>query len=147
MMPHNLAVWLLKVVVPTDQFEPVMGDFMEEFTDRVKTLGLAPARHWFWRHAWKTIAHYFFAQFREAPAANVFVILSAQPLLVFSREPSYFAARVILANSHPYYWISAYAFWFIYDILIGSILIPMLVGWFSAAMARGRETAVTVTLA
>src|SRR5579863_2881708 len=57
-MPPRLALWLLKVLVPMDQYDPAVGDLLEEFSDRAKDSELTTARRWFWRQTWKTTGHF-----------------------------------------------------------------------------------------
>jgi len=80
-MPPRLALSLLKMSIPTDQHDAVVGDLLEEFSDRARGSELMTARRWFWRQTWKTIGHFLLGPFRETPVATAATIVSALFLL------------------------------------------------------------------
>ena len=141
-MPPHLALSLLKVLIPTDQYDAAVGDLLEEFSDRAKVSELLTARCWFWRQTWKTIGHFLFGQFRETPVVTAATIVSALLSLYYATVPANLAIKVILANYNPYYYVSAPTFWFFFDVPIASILTPLLIGWLTLTISKGREMAV-----
>ncbi|MEJ2206032.1 MAG: ADOP family duplicated permease [Gemmatimonadota bacterium] len=49
--PPGIAKWLLGVVLPEEDREPILGDLLEVFVRRGRTRGVARARLWYWRQA------------------------------------------------------------------------------------------------
>jgi hypothetical protein len=145
-MPPRMALSLLRMLVPTDQLDAAVGDLVEEFSDRAGRSDFVTARRWFWRQTWKTIAHFLLGQFRETPGATAATIMSALLLLYYSMVPANLAIRAILATCNPYDYVNATAFWFFFTIPIGAILTPLLIGWLTSAISKGRETAVLLSV-
>lgn len=144
-MPPRLGLSLLKVLLSSDEYDAAVGDVIEEFTDRARVSGVTTARRWFWRQTWKTIGHFLLGQFRETPVVTAATIVAAL-LLLYSKEPASLAVKVILANYHPYSYVSAPTFWFFFDIPIASFLTPLLICWLSLMVSKGREMAVMLTV-
>jgi hypothetical protein len=134
------------MLIPTDQHEAAVGDLLEEFSDRARVSELMTARRWFWHQTWKTIGHFLLGQFRETPVATAATIVSALFLLYYAAVPANLAIQAILANYNPYDYVNATAFWFFFNIPIAGILTPLLIGWLTSTISKGRETAVMLSV-
>src|SRR5438094_8774932 len=118
-MPPHLALSLLKVLIPTDQYDAAVGDLLEEFSDRAKVSELMTARRWFWRQTWRTIGHFLLGQFRETPVVTAATIVSALLLLYYATVPANLAIKAILGSYNPYHYVSAPSFWFFFGLSAG----------------------------
>jgi len=123
---------LLKLFIPADQYEAIVGDLLEESAT--------------WRQSWKAVGHIVLGHLKDAPIMTVATVLGAMVALYYKRTPTEWMARIVLANYHPYHYVNAHTFWLILDVLVISFVTPMVIGWITAAMSKGREMAVALTL-
>lgn len=87
------------------------------------------------------------AAFRSSPWQIVLAVVAGYALggvLYWSTEK---AISTIHSEYQVYAHIDAYSFWLIYGLFIERLIIPMLAGCFVAAVAKGKETVATMTLA
>ena len=67
--PPRIAVWLVNLFIPAAEAEPILGDLLEEFS-RLAGKSTFFAHRWYWRQAWKTIAHLGGNGLRNAPCST-----------------------------------------------------------------------------
>jgi hypothetical protein len=144
--PPRLASWLVDLFTPVEQAETILGDLLEEFSGLLSESGIDLARRWYWRQSLKTIVHLIFNSFRVARWSVTGILIGAY----LSGWGAYWcteqAVGAILRMYHVYAHIDAYSFWLIYAVLVERLIEPLLMGSFAAAIAKGREVAVAVTL-
>lgn len=145
--PPVVAVWLLKLFTLDRQTDSIGGDLLEEFSGLVSKSGVVSARRWYWLQSIRTSFHLIGAAFRSSPWQIVLAVVAGYALggvLYWSTEK---AISTIHSKYQVYAHIDAYSFWLIYGLFIERLIIPMLAGCFVAAVAKGKETVATMTLA
>jgi len=142
--PPRLALWLVSLFSPD---EVIPGDLLEEYATVEANAGRSSARRWFWRQSGRTIAHLASSQFRLAPWSNTAVMVGAYVALWYTPWVSVTLAGALLARYPVYEYISAPAFWWIYEFLFGTVIVPIGISLTAARIAARREMLVTSGLA
>jgi len=141
--PPRLALWLVTLFSPD---EAVPGDLLEEYATVEANKGRMSARRWFWRQSGRTIAHLALSQFLLAPWSTGLILVTAYATLWYTPWVSVTLAEGLLARYPVYEYISAPAFWWIYEFAFGTILLPLTIANIAARVARRREMIVTTAL-
>ncbi len=148
-VPPTVAVWLLRLFAIGNEGESILGDLFEEFLSVARQSGARSARRWFWRQTLKTIPRLASFGFRTAPR----ITLSAVAVGFLLRKvigpaigPVTFA---ILEKFQPFFehHLSLYIFFASTGLDIQHLLTFLLIGFFVALAARGREMVATTMLA
>jgi hypothetical protein len=137
MMPPHIASWLITLFVPQSEAQEIQGDLLEEFSRLASHSGAGAARSWYWRQTTKTLAVVFFYGFRAAQW--MIAVIATWFLSGYVHRGYQNMVATFLSNHHVYHYVDPYAFWFFYDIVIGCLIIPMLLGSLLALAARKRE--------
>jgi hypothetical protein len=143
--PPRFAVWLVDLFTPDNQMEAIPGDLLEEFLQLALKSGPAFARRWYWRQSLKTIAHLFGEGLRDVRWLLSVVgagLLGLYGIGLWNEK----VVVAILARYHVYGYVSPYAFWVFYDIVMGCLVIPMLTGCIAAVAAKRRGMAAAIML-
>jgi len=143
MMPPQIASWLINLFVPQNEAQEIQGDLLEEFSRLASHSGGRAARSWYWRQTIKTVAAMFFDGFRAAQW--MIAVIAAWFLSGYVDRGYQKIVATFLSTFDVYRYISAYAFWFFYAIVIGCLIIPMLLGSLLALAAPKREMVAAVT--
>jgi hypothetical protein len=144
--PPRLISWLLDLFVPTDQADSIPGDLVEEFTAKAAQAGARAARRWYRRQAVSTIAHLLRQQYRASPWATIGAVLVGLVILPDSEKIVHLTAGVFLEHFRIYPYVPARIMWLIYGVGLECIVCPLIAGWIAAAISKGREMAVALTL-
>jgi hypothetical protein len=144
--PPQLTSWLLDLFVPTGRADSIVGDLLEEFTQRAAHSGRGVARRWYRGQVLRSIVHLLVLQLRIAPGATIGAVLGGLALQHYSVRAVDFTVGLLLAHVSVYRYVGAKAFWLIYGVGVELILCSLASGWLSAAISKGREMAVGVTL-
>ncbi|HEY3838439.1 MAG TPA: permease prefix domain 2-containing transporter [Bryobacteraceae bacterium] len=144
MTPPRIASWLITLFVPPSDAEEIHGDLLEEFSGVASQAGGAAARRWYWRQTIKTITAVLFDSFRAAQW--LFAVVTIWFLSGYIQWGYRRMVVAFLARYHVYTYVDPYAFWLFYEIAIGCLIIPMLLGSLLALMARKREMVAAFTL-
>lgn len=143
----RLAVWLLKLFVPVEEADSILGDLLEEFSLLVSKSGVAFARRWYWRQTVKTIPQLAGVGLRTAPWRTAVAVIGGfllRKLVGPLVEPAIFAVleRYQVFQHH----FSTYRFFASTGIDIGHLISFLLIGCIVALVARGREIVATMML-
>jgi hypothetical protein len=142
--PPRFALWLIGLFSPD---EAIPGDLLEEFSTVASNNGTRHARRWFWRQSGRTIAHLAWSQFRLAPWSTLATVLAGYLFVWLCVPPAIVKSAGVLLGRYPVYeYVSAPAFWWICDVLVGEVIAPMLVGLLVARLSKNREMLVTSLL-
>ena len=149
--PPRIAVVLVTLFAPRGSAESILGDLLEEFSHLASEKGVVRARRWYWRQAATSAAHLIGAEFRAAPWTIAALVTGAFLLRWLVSRLSNPAVNEAINAVLERYWVSendpqAYLFLFTSSMLIVRLIVNILTGLLVAAMAKGREIAVTITL-
>jgi hypothetical protein len=144
--PPRLTSWLLDLFVPADQADSIPGDLLEEFTTKAAQAGVRAARRWYRGQAVNTIAHLLSLQYRASPWATIGAVLVGLVILPDSAQIVHLTAGVFLEHFRIYPYVPARIVWVIYAVGLECVVCPLLAGWLAAAISKGREMAVALTL-
>ena len=146
--PPRVATWLVNLFTPVHESESIAGDLQEEFSHLALESGASPARRWYWRQTFKTVAHLAGAGFSMAPWSTVAAIVGGFLLMrLVSGLPEQAIAAMVNRTSFYEHHFGAYMFWMTSGIDLGHILMAALVGGCVAWAARGREMVAAIALA
>ncbi len=139
---------LVRLFARNEEAESMLGDLFEEFSLVVVRSGAPAARRWYWRQALKSIVHLFTAAFRAAPwstSSAVFAGILLRMMIARFPERAIFwtIERYQINESH----FQLYRFLASTGIDIAHLLSFLLVGCAAALLVKGREMAVTSTMA
>jgi hypothetical protein len=146
--PPRIAVWLVDLFASENQAESILGDLLEEFSDLASKSGVVSARRWFWRQSVKTVAHLAGAGLRAAPSSTAGTVLIGLLLLWFGSGLPERTIVAILRTQTPYSNLhyDFYVWMMTRGIPIVRVVESLLIGSIVAALAKGREMVVTITL-
>ena len=145
--PPRIAVWLVTLFAPAEQAEAILGDLLEEFFHLASKSGSAFARSWYWRQAFRTVAHLSGEGFRTAPWSTFAAVAGGFLLIRLSfRLPELTIMAVLVKYQVPDHHFGVYKFWITDGIVIGLIVLSTLVGAVVAMVAKGREMTATIAL-
>ncbi len=143
--PPQIAEWLVTLVASPAQTATILGDLLEEFSVIVARSGPVPARRWYWRQSVRTVAHLMRGQVRHAPTETVAFAIGGFALYVLVERALQMSAEAVVAHWPVYYYMSAVPFWRAID-FVGRYVLPIMVGWTIARVARGREIMVALSV-
>lgn len=146
--PPRIASWLLSLFSSDEEAESLLGDMVEEHSRLASKSRVDFARSWYWRQTRKTILHLIGSSFRTAPwltAAAVIGGFLLNRLLFGLPERAIFGIldRYQVFEHH----FDVYLFFTTYGIASAHVIASMLVACVAAWVVKGREMAVTTTLA
>ena len=145
--PPRIAVWLVNLFIPAAEAEPIIGDLLEEFS-RLAGKSTFFAHRWYWRQAWKTIAHLGGNGLRNAPCSTAAAVIGG---FVLHRFVSGLPDKILSAVTDTYlaYWSTHFTayIWVLKGMPIEHLIGSMFVGCVVALAAKGREMIATMTLA
>lgn len=143
MMPPQIASWLIVLFVPQNEAQEIQGDLLEECLRLASQSGAGAARRWYWSQTIKTVAAMFFDGFRAAQ--SMIAVIAVWFLSGYVHRGYQRMVVAFLSNFDVYRYVSPYGFWFFYEIVIGCLIIPMLLGSLLALAAQKREMVAAVT--
>jgi hypothetical protein len=143
--PPRLTSWLLELFVPADQSDSIPGDLLEEFTARAAVAGRG-ARWWYRKQVVRTVGHLLSLEFRRSIWATLGAVLAGLVMQHYSGRLVSFGAVALLEHYPVYHYVGPRAFWCVYIAGIDCVVFPLVIGWTSAAISKGREMAVAVLL-
>jgi hypothetical protein len=143
MTPPHIASWLIILFMPQDEAQEIQGDLLEEFLELASHSGVRAARSWYWRQTIKTVAAMFFDGFRAAQW--MIAVIAAWFLSGYAHRGYQRMVVAFLSHVDVYRYVSPYGFWFFYEIVIGCLIIPMLLGSLLALATPKREMVAAVT--
>jgi hypothetical protein len=137
MMPPQIASWLIVLFVPQNEAQEIQGDLLEECLRLASQSGAGAARRWYWSQTIKTVAAMFFDGFRAAQ--SMIAVIAVWFLSGYVHRGYQRMVVAFLSNFDVYRYVSPYGFWFFYEIVIGCLIIPMLLGSLLALAAQKRR--------
>jgi hypothetical protein len=139
---------LVRLFARNEEAESMLGDLFEEFSLIVVRSGVLAARRWYWRQALKSIVHLFTAAFRTAPWSTSSAVFAG---ILFRMMIARFPERAIFWTIDRYQIYEShfqlYRFLASTGIDIAHLLSFLFVGCAAALLVKGREMAVTSTMA
>jgi hypothetical protein len=147
--PPRLAAWVVDLFASASQAQAILGDLAEEFADMSSQSGVLSARRWYWRQSLETIAHLAGAALRVAPWSLVGIVVLGFLLRWFSVTLPEPVVVAILRTQRPYSNLhyNLYVQLLAYGFPLVGMLVLMLIGCITAALAKGREIVATAALA
>lgn len=147
----RIAALLVTLFAPSGSAESILGDLLEEFSHLASEKGVVRARRWYWRQTGISAAHLIGAEFRTAPWTIAALVTGAFLLRWLVSRLSDPAVNEAINAVLERYWVSendpqAYLFRLTSSMLIVRLIVNILTGLLVAAIAKGREIAVTMTL-
>jgi hypothetical protein len=142
--PPRAAVWLVDLFA----CDEIRGDLIEECSEVASKCGHAHARRWYWRQCLKTVARLIGDAYCHAPwviAGSVLLagIVGICGMWVIRRA----VFPVLIRYCFTHFKLSnTIIFLPMYEILIQSVIVPALIGWVAAKIARERGMVAALTL-
>jgi hypothetical protein len=144
--PPGRAAWLVRLFVDADGSDPVLGDLSEEFSTIAAGVGLGPARRWYWQQSARTIPHLAWRSIRLAPGSTGILVVAGLLMVGLADLAGQWALNILLMNADPSDYISGVMVGRLLDVVRFAV-VPGMLGWALARMARGREVVVTSLVA
>jgi hypothetical protein len=146
--PPRGAAWLLSLFANAEEFDLILGDLSEEFSQLASKSGIPGARRWYWRQTLKTLPHLAVSAFRVAPWSTSAAVAGGFLLRrLLGRVPDFvtfsFIERSHIHKNH----FAAYRFLASTGIDVEHVITFLLVGCVVALVARRREMAPAIALA
>jgi hypothetical protein len=147
--PPRMASWLVNLFASSNDAESILGDLMEEFSQRALNFGMRSARAWYWRQTLNTTAHLFASGFRDAPGSTIAIVVAGYLLHKFVASLPQTALAAMTDEYLPYWsaHFTAYMFWATDGIVIAHLIGSLFVGFVMALAAKGSEMIAAVSLA
>jgi len=144
-MTPRIASWLVYLFAPAEQAEAIVGDMLEEFSNRAERSGVAAARRWYWREAVRTTVHLAAAGISSAPWLTAAAVVGGFLLI---RYVGTVPEKALLAALYRYQlYDHAYRFLTYDGLLICHLVTMAMIGCVVGLVAKGREIVSTLTLA
>ena len=145
--PPRIASWLIGLFVPEAR-HTILGDLHDEFFSIAHHRGFSVASDWYWRQVLKSIAHLYWSGVSSSAWSISFLALAAIafPRLVGALpEKGLFA---VLRHFHLYQRdFRLYMFFATDGVAFLHIITTFFIGCVVALLAKGKEMAVTTTIA